>query len=348
MHDDRLALAYTGMHPTRRRSLVEQYGSARAVLVRIRNGVVQVPDHARQAAAVPAAERRAELAGAGIGVVYREELPPHLGQLPDAPDLVFVRGRLPREPGVAVVGTRKATAYGLRLAEQFGHALAGAGLTVVSGLAKGVDAAAHRGALAGDGLTVAVMGCGPDRWYPAVNRRLGESILAAGGVIVSEYPPGTGPAGWRFPPRNRIISGLSALTVVVEARMDGGALITARAAIEHGREVLAVPGDVDRPSSEGCNHLIRDGAIPVLGPCDLVEAVSLVPGMSAKGLQRDEALERLVGTAGRSLEAIVETTGRPVGEVLAELGRLEAEGRIAWVDGLAVRAPAAEEVRVDR
>ena len=340
MNGERLQLAFVGMHPTRRRSLLEKYASAGRVLQRIARGAEKVPPHAREAAKVSPEQRLGELSAAGIRAVFREDLPDHLAFLPDAPDVLFVRGRLPRERGVAVVGTRKATSYGLRLAEQFGHALAGAGWPVMSGLAKGVDAAAHRGAVDSDGVSVAVLGCGPDRWYPASNRALGETILSTGGAVVSEYPPGTPPSGWRFPPRNRIISGLSAVTVVVEARPNGGALITARAALEHGREVLAVPGDVDRATSEGCNLIIRDGAIPVLGAADLVEAVSLVLGPPT-GIPASSSggLVELIGPVGRTIDWVVEAVDRPPGEVLADLARLEASKQVHWVGGLIVANP---------
>jgi DNA processing protein len=347
MNDDRLRLAFVGMHPSRRTALLERYGSARALLARLENGRERLPTHARAAAAVPAEVRRIELSEAGIEPRFREDLPAHLAELPDAPDVLFVRGRIPTARGVAVVGTRRATAYGLRLAEQFGEALAAAGWPVNSGLAKGIDGAAHRGALAMGGTTVAVLGCGPDRWYPARHRQLGESILDTGGAVVSEYPPGTPPSGWRFPPRNRIISGLSALTVVVEARPDGGALITARSAVDQGREVLAVPGDVDRKTSEGCNLLIRDGAIPVLGADDLVEAVSLVLGPPRRK-QADPAddLVALIGPIGRSIEWIVEHTGCSPAQVLANVAMLETAGSVRRTGGVVVpvgRGLAAED-----
>lgn len=335
--DHDLRLAYVGMHPTRRRTLIERYGSSKAVISRIKRGSERVPDHARLAAEVPAAERRRQLGSMGIRVVMKEDMPPHLAELPDSPDLLFVRGELPSQPGVAVVGSRKASAYGLRLAEEFGAAIAAAGWPVVSGLAKGIDGAAHSGSVKSSGVTIAVLGNGVDRWYPAAHKSLGKSILGGGGAVVSEYPPGTPPSGWRFPPRNRIISGLSALTVVVEAASRGGALITARAAIDHGREVLAVPGDVDRVTSEGCNLLIRDGAIPVLGPEDLVEAVSLVLGPpAASPTEKRGELEELIGPVGRSVDWIVERTSRPVTEVLAELARLESQGRVVWSGGSVV------------
>lgn len=342
MNGERLQLAFVGMHPTRRLSLLEKYGSAGRVLRRIAGGAEKVPPHAKEAAMVPAEQRLSELSAAGIRPVLREDLPDQLASLPDAPDLLFVRGCLPGTPGVAVVGTRRATSYGLRLADQFGRALAGAGWPVISGLAKGVDAAAQRGAVDSGGVSVAVLGCGPDRWYPASNRALGETILNTGGAVVSEYPPGTPPSGWRFPPRNRIISGLSAVTVVVEARPNGGALITARAALEHGREVLAVPGDVDRATSEGCNLMIRDGAIPVLGANDLVEAVSLVLGPPQGTLPGTAGgLVELIGPVGRTIDWIVEAVDRPPGEVLADLARLEASQQVHRVGGLIVGSPPA-------
>ena len=171
-------------------------------------------------------------------------------------------GRRAAAPAVAVVGTRKCTRYGLSLAESFGAALARAGWTTVSGLARGIDAAAHRGTLAAGGEAVAVLGSGVDVVYPQENRVIYDQIVAGQGAVISEYPPGTRPDRWRFPARNRLIAAISSAVVVVEAGAKGGALITARLAAEIGRPVFAVPGDVDRPASVGCNLLIRDGAIP--------------------------------------------------------------------------------------
>ena len=148
----------------------------------------------------------------------------------------------------------------------------------MSGLARGIDAEAHLGTVDAGGPGVAVLGSGSNVVYPAENRGLHDRLIEDGGAVVTEYPPGTPPEPWRFPPRNRIIAGLSAAVVVVEAAVKGGALITAAAALDQGKAVLAVPGDVGRPASEGCNLLIRDGAVPVLGPDDLVEAVSLIVG----------------------------------------------------------------------
>ena len=205
------------------------------------------------------------------------DYPVGLHDLEDPPPL-YVLGVTTAAPAVAVVGTRKCTRYGLNLAEAFGHALSRAGWTTVSGLARGIDAAAHRGTLRGQGSAVAVLGSGVDVVYPAENTDLYRSILLKGGAIMSEYPPGTRPDRWRFPARNRIIAGISSAVVVVEAGVKGGALITARLAAEMGRPVLVVPGDVDRSASVGCNLLIRDGAHPVLGVDDLLAELELILG----------------------------------------------------------------------
>jgi DNA processing protein len=330
------------MHPDRRRQLIATCGGVGELLQAVRAGRVEVPDRARRAALVDPGVRRTELAGLDISVAIRggEGFPEHLADLPDAPDLLFVRGSLPPDRGVAVVGTRNATSYGLGLARGYGAALASAGWPVISGLARGVDGAAHRGTLDVDGRGAAVLGCGLDLWYPPEHRRLGEALVASGGCILSEYPPGAPPLGWRFPPRNRIISGLSAAVVVVEAAKHGGALITARLALEQGRDVLAVPGDVDRPTSEGCNLLIRDGAIPVLGPDDLVEAISLIVGSPAAASGSPGHTGDLVdvlGPVGRSVDALADALGLAVCDVLAEVSRLETRGVVVRSGGMVMR-----------
>ena len=188
--------------------------------------------------------------------------PARLRNIYDPPILLYGKGSMPLfddEATVAVVGTRKCTPYGVSAAEQLGFEMAKSGAIVVSGLAKGIDAAAHRGALRAGGFTAAVLGGGVDVVYPAENRRLYEDI-AATGVLLSEYPPQAEPESWHFPVRNRIMSGLSLATVVVEAPERSGALITANTALEQGREVFAVPGPINAPNSVGCHRLIREGA----------------------------------------------------------------------------------------
>ena len=274
----RLQLAFSGLHPERIRDLTDRFGGPDAAVAAIARRTVKASEAIRNNLAVPASCREAELDTLGITVVLRGDsaYPKHLERFEDAPDLLFVRGVLPTVPGVGIVGTRRCTAYGLELAGAYGGAVAEVGWPVVSGLARGIDGAAHRGMVAVGGRGVAVLGCGIDVAYPREHRRLGEQILELGGAIVSEYPPGSRPDAWRFPPRNRIIAGLSAAVVVVEAGVTGGALITAVRAAEYGIPVFAMPGDVDRTSSEGTNRLIRDGAFPVFDPEDLIEELSLI------------------------------------------------------------------------
>lgn len=253
--------------------------------------------------------------------VSADEYPVGLRDLEDAPP-IYVLGELREPSGVAIVGTRRCTRYGVDLAESFGAAVAGAGWTTVSGLARGIDAAAHRGALRDAGHAVAVLGSGIDVCYPKENRPIYDRILAERGAIVSEYEPGTSPARWRFPARNRLIAAMSAAVVVVEAARTGGALITARLAAEIGRPVFVVPGDVDRWASEGCNRLLRDGAHPVLGSEDLLEELGLVLGPPQGTKDTPEIPE-----GGLVLEDLVEMWDMTLPEVLARVGSLEISGR---------------------
>ena len=282
-HDDRLRLAFAGLNPEKLSRLLAEHGPRRT-LRRLLAHSEGAAAGVRAAAGVDAATRRHQLESSGIEVRFRGDLgyPDSLTGTPDPPDILFVRGRLPTGQAVAVVGTRRCTAYGRQLATEYGQAIAGAGWVLVSGLARGIDGAAHAGTVAAGGAGIAVLGCGPDIHYPPEHRTLGDRLVEAGGAVVTEYPPGAAPEPWRFPLRNRIISGLSSAVVVVEAGVTGGALITAGYALAHGVPVFAVPGDVRRESSKGCNLLIRDGAHPVLDPDDLIEELSLVLGPPAK------------------------------------------------------------------
>lgn len=338
MRDARLQVAFGGLHPDRVQTLYDRYGPA-GTLKRIVAGAIETTDRARREVGRPAAERREQLEKAGIDVVYKGAAgyPAGLGELPDAPDLLFVRGCLPEMPGVGIVGTRRCTSYGKLIAADYGSAIADAGWPLISGLARGIDGAAHSGTVAGRGIGVAVLGSGIDVMYPREHAALARQLIAAGGGVVSESPPGTPPEAWRFPPRNRIISGLAAVVVVVEATVKGGALITAEAALRHGRQVFAVPGDITRDSSAGCNLLIRDGAFPVHDPDDLIESLELVLGPArpasglavAAGLVGDDArLVELVASGACDLDSLLgHGLGTP-GEVLAALGRLELAGAI--------------------
>lgn len=273
-----LQLAWAALHPDRCESLLVEAGSPERAVRRILGGAAG-PEAA--AAIRPADECRATLEGLGISFELRGDpgFPDRLDAIPGGPRWLFRVGAPTPAVGVGIVGTRRCTAYGLRLATAFGRACAEHGWPVVSGLARGIDGAAHEGVLGAGGVAVAVLGAGTDVRYPREHSRLYDRILESGGTILTEYPPGTPPLGWRFPPRNRIISALSAAVVVVESAVTGGSLGTAAHAVEQDRPVFAVPGDVDREASVGCNLLIRDGAIPVLGPDDLVEGLSLVPDL---------------------------------------------------------------------
>lgn len=251
--------------------------------------------------------------GYPVGLADLEE-PPRLWKL----------GTLGEAPGIAVVGTRRCTRYGVDLAEAFGSVIARAGWTTVSGLARGIDAAAHRGCLRVSGHGVAVLGSGIDVCYPRENKPIYDQILDRGGAILSEYAPGTPPDRWRFPARNRIIAAMSAAIVVVEAAATGGALITARLGAEMGRPVFVVPGDVDRAMSEGCNRLIRDGAHPVLGSADLLDELSLVVGPPASATDAAHGIP----SEGVRVGDLPEVWALTVTESLIKLGRLEMEGKV--------------------
>ncbi len=229
------------------------------------------------------------------------DYPEPLLALPDPSPLLFVRGEAAVLSGclVAIVGARAATVYGLDLARRLGRRLAQAGVTVVSGLARGVDGAAHRGALDAHGQTIAVQACGPERVYPAEHRELATQIARAG-AVVSELPVGTPPRAPYFPLRNRLISGLCRCVVVVEARERSGSLITARHALDQGREVMAFPGPITAPTSTGPNRLIRDGAVPILEVDDVLDAIGLdAPAAS----ERREA--EALGPASREILAVL-------------------------------------------
>lgn len=315
-----MRLAAAGLTPERvRRALAT--GSLEAVA---RSIILPLPED----------EIVARLTAAEAAFVLQGEdgYPSMLEGLPDAPPWLFVRGTLPGGTAVAVVGSRKASAYGLAMAEAIGSVVAEAGWPVVSGLASGIDAAAHRGCLDAGGTAVAVLGSGIDHWYPAANRRLGERVLASGGAVVSEFGPGIVPEPWRFPARNRIISGLSGVVVVVEAAERSGALVTARLALEQGRDVFAVPGDVDRPTSVGANRLIRDGAVPLVALDELLEDLELVLGPAPRRTVRS-AGSNLVGAVPRTVSEIVAETGLSLGAVLPELARLQLTGTVVEVEG---------------
>ncbi len=270
-----------------------------------------------------------------IGVVRLGEagFPPLLTVIDGPPKRLFYRGQLDalERPCVAVVGARNCTRDGRAAAERFAAHLGECGVTVVSGLAHGIDTAAHQGALAAGGQTVAVLGCGADRIYPARNTSLAHRILTGGGALLSEYEPGTPPAKHRFPERNRIISGLSTAVLVVEASERSGSLITARVALEQGRDVLAVPGAIGNATSAGCLRLIREGAALV----DSLETLRFELGLTAPTRELPvltDAQSRVLGSLENgpvTVDDIAMRAGLAVPEVLMALAELELEGFVA-------------------
>ena len=275
-----------------------------------------------------------------VRVLRRRELPRLLGAIHDPPRVLFLRGEgetaLLDLPTVAVVGARACSSYGRSVARLLARELAAAGAVVVSGMARGIDGEAHRGALDARGITVAVLGCGVDRDYPAAHAELARRICERG-LVVSEYEPGIEPAPWRFPARNRIIAGLSRATVVVEARERSGALITADFALEEGREVLAVPGEITSALSAGTNALLRLGATPVTCAGDVLESlgVEVVAGDPSPSLGTDAAalLEHLRDGALTADELVRSSSIEPAA-ASAALMELELAGAVALEDGV--------------
>ncbi|GAB2893083.1 DNA-processing protein DprA [Uliginosibacterium flavum] len=271
--------------------------------------------------------------------------PQALLQIPDPPTLIYVKGRvaLLNAPSLAIVGARTATPQGEANAEAFAQALSQAGLTIISGLALGVDAAAHRGALKGASGTIAVVGTGADRIYPARNAKLAREI-AEHGVILSEFPLGTPPAAYNFPRRNRIISGLARGVLVVEAAVDSGSLITARMAAEQDRDVFAIPGSIHSPLSRGCHKLIKQGAKLVESAEDVLEelrwarpssmpAVTALAGADLQPMGEDADFLAKMGFDPITPDTLVARAGLTPEALFAILTVLELDGRIARLPG---------------
>ncbi len=271
-----------------------------------------------------------------------EAYPAALLEIPDPPVALYVKGdaALLSRPSLAVVGARNATPQGEANAESFSRALSEAGLCIVSGLALGIDAAAHRGGLAGPGSTVAVIGTGADRIYPARNAALARQIAEAG-VIVSEFPLGIGPLAHNFPRRNRLIAGLAQGVLVVEAALKSGSLITARLATDCGREVFAIPGSIHSPVARGCHQLIRDGAKLVESAVDILDELRLAPREAAPQLdlapvddEGDEAqVIRAMGHDPVDMDALVQRTNLTAEALYAILLALELDGRVSRLPG---------------
>ncbi|WP_137886124.1 DNA-processing protein DprA [Pseudomonas sp. 2FE] len=337
--------------PRRLRKLLAAFGSASSAL--------SAPATAWRALGLPAAcaepRRSAEIRERAAAALAWLEQPgqhllmwddPHypalLAELADAPPLLFVAGEpsILQQPQLAMVGSRRASKPGLDTAQAFARSLAGGGFVITSGLALGIDGAAHQGALEAGGKTVAVLGTGLQRLYPQQHLRLAAAIREQAGALVSELPLDCPPHASNFPRRNRIISGLSLGVLVVEASPSSGSLITARLAAEQGREVYAIPGSIHHPGARGCHQLIRDGATLVESVEHILEALR---GWQALPPAADTApvapaavvhpLLQLLYAAPHSSEALAAACGWPLPQVLAALTELELEGRVACEGG---------------
>ncbi len=295
-------------------------------------------------AAVDLEQYIGQAAAAGIKILTWNDAdyPSHLKEIDQPPPVLYVRGELSAEDqwAVAIVGTRAVTSYGRQVTEELATALAQNGVTVVSGLARGVDAVAHSAALKAGGRTLAVLGSGLDRIYPAEHRQMAEKIVLQG-ALISDYAPGTPPESANFPPRNRIISGLSLAVVVVEAGDTSGALITAEFAVEQARDVFAVPGNIHVLQSKGANRLIANGAKPLLSPQDVLETLDLTRNMERRDVRRtiptdatESALLDVLSHTPLHVDDIREQTGLPIEKVSSTLTMMELKGLVRQVGGM--------------
>ena len=318
-------------------------GTAAAVLGSPGDGPDLLPARAASLLRSGEARRRAEeemrrAVALGIRIVGLgdEDYPAFLRQIYDPPPVLYVRGKLRGDEGpwsLAIVGSRAASPQGTALAQRMARELAAGGATVVSGLARGIDTAAHKGALAAGGRTVAVLGAALDCLYPRENEALA-SAIADRGAVVSEFPLGTPPAPGHFPRRNRILAGWGRGVVVVEAALRSGALVTARLALDEGREVLAVPGHPSHAGAGGTNQLIVDGAPLVRDATDVARELGLpAPAVAGQGAGVDAVLDALRPGAPASIEEIRERSGRPTSELLVRLTELEMAEKVRRLPG---------------
>jgi DNA processing protein len=334
-----------GIGPVRFRRLLEVCGDARRGWVASDAELAMAGFERRSAESLrqlrssltpEAAFQRLARLGVRTVTMLEDDYPSALREIADPPPVLFVRGRITDADtqAVALVGTRRATTYGRTIAERFSRDLAMAGITIVSGLAKGIDTVAHRSALDAGGRTIAVLGNGLDQVYPPENAQLVRRIVENNvGAIVSEFPPGVPPDAANFPRRNRIISGLCAATVIVEAGHRSGALITADFALEQGRDVFAVPGSILSPMSDGPNGLIKQGATPATDVRDILEVLGVAVDGSAGQARTVQALGeqeiavmQALSAEPRHVDELARLIGKSTGEVVATLTLLELKG----------------------
>ncbi|MCL2664531.1 MAG: DNA-processing protein DprA [Defluviitaleaceae bacterium] len=341
------------MGSRKQNALLEMFGSARALhdanedLLRVTPGVTEQNVHAilnnRDPEKIKALIKLTEQLKMRFVSRFDAEFPKPLAEIPDPPVGVFFIGGLPGAncPAVAVIGSRRCSEYGLTAARIISKPLAAHGVAVISGMARGIDSMAHRGAIEGGGKTVAVLGCGADICYPAENRSLREEIIA-NGCVLSEYPPGTTPMPSYFPVRNRIISGLASITVVVEAGKKSGTLITVDQALDQGRRVMAVPGNITSKLSEGTNALLAEGAEQVNGYKDILDALGINEkadrGVSAPKSDKLAPQEKIVYDIltyePKAFDEILDAAGGEAQTLHYLLTMLELKGYIKKIPGM--------------
>lgn len=340
-----------GLTPSKLNSLIEYFGDAKQCWVVTEKELMSVPGISAKVAAGILNKRSLDpemelkkLKGMGINVIFEDDpfYPENLKHIYDPPKVLFYAGNIKilQSRMLAVVGARKATYYGLDMAETIARDLSEAGLCVVSGMARGIDTAAHRGALGAAGQTVAVLGCGIDVVYPRENRKLMAEIIERG-IVISEFPPGTPPRAMNFPRRNRIISGLSEGILIVEAAIKSGSLITADFALEQGRDVFAVPGLVSNALSRGAHRLIKQGAKLVEEANDILEDLGIEQvGKSSPQKIRlndltniEEKIYNIISDAPVSSEEIIVKLGVEPSEVLSALLTMELDGLVGKLPG---------------
>lgn len=296
-----------------------------------------------------------EAQGIQIQTWAEEAYPARLREIEQPPPVLYIRGEYLVDDvfAVAIVGTRKVTPYGRQVTEEVASFLAANGITIISGLARGVDAIAHQTALKAGGRTIAILGSGVDKIYPPEHRGLAEQMMQRG-AIISDYAVGTPPDASNFPPRNRIISGLSLAVVVIEAAETSGALITAEFAAEQGREVFAVPGSILAPQSKGTNKLIQNGALPLLSPNDLMQALDLTRVGEKKSVRKllpsDETEARVLNVLGAEpvhVDEIRNLASLPIEKVSAALALMELKGMVRQVGGMNYVAVREEQSRYE-
>ncbi|RUM89752.1 MAG: DNA-protecting protein DprA [Thermovibrio sp.] len=323
-----LALSFKrGVGFKRAKKLLEEYGS-------LEEGVrEEIPDIGRELSLAEREIEKAERLGIRIVPFFSKEYPEKLLQVSQPPIVLYVKGNLNVEKSAAVVGSRRCSSYGRSVAFRLSRFLSERGVAVVSGLALGIDSQAHRGAL-NSGNTVAVLGSSVDLVYPVENRGLAERIVESGGAVVSEFPLGTRPKREYFPRRNRIVAGLSDCTVVVEATERSGTFITVNYALDCGRDVWAVPGNIDSPFSRGTNRLIKEGALPLTDFEELGDYFSL---KEDKGVEVPEGLKEVYGILSETpltADEIVERTGMSFSEVSSILLELQVLGLLTREGGV--------------